>query len=707
MTDGHLSRRRRDAGVLHFLTPGIAMTDPDQTPQDPTPEKPLPKRSRPNDSKRPDRQPSNNLFWYLMIGFVIVAVAFSFMGKHRGGEKLAYSEFKKDLESGDRNATNVFDVEIGEQLITFQDQPVAKSGESDSSKTVKRFYVPAVGLGDIDQANLTKILDERGIEFSFAEPPPAWESVLYLLFVPVLFILVLILLFRRMGGPGTAMSFGRSRGRLYAQEDIEVTFDAVAGIEEAVDELREVVEFLKSPEKYQALGGRIPRGVLLVGPPGTGKTLLAKAVAGEAGVPFFSLSGSDFVEMFVGVGAARVRDMFHQAAQKSPAIIFIDELDALGKVRGSGMPGGHDEREQTLNALLVEMDGFSSDQSVIVMGATNRPETLDPALLRPGRFDRHVLVDRPDVKGREAILKVHAAKIKMDSNVDLQRVAKLCSGFVGADLANLVNEAALLAARRDKKRVTMDEFEEGIERVVAGLEKQTRIIHEDEKQRVAYHECGHALVACSLPNTDPVHKISIIPRGYGALGYTLQRPEEDRQLVTQTELESRIGVLLGGIAAEEIVFKETSTGAQNDLQRATDIARRMVTEFGMSPKLGRVHYSENSRSPFLGTQQPASEPSHSEDTVREIDLEVKRIIDECSTTAYDILNNRRAALEQMTSELMEVEVMDAEQLKKILEAHKTSPQISPGTYATKTTADEEDEATGEEPPTSRESVDGA
>jgi cell division protease FtsH len=659
------------------------MSNPDPATPEPTSDKKLPRRSRSGDSKRPDRQPTSNLFWYLMIGFVILAVGFSFLGKNRGGEKIPFSEFYKDLKSGDRNSTNVFEVEIGTSYITFQDQPKGAATETGAAKTAKHFSVSKVGIDDESQSKLTDLLYERRIDFSFSDPPAAWEPVL-------------VLLFRRMGGAGTAMSFGRSRGKLYAQEDIEVTFESVAGIDEAVDELREVVEFLKSPGKYQALGGRIPRGVLLVGPPGTGKTLLAKAVAGEAGVPFFSLSGSDFVEMFVGVGAARVRDMFHQAGQKSPSIIFIDELDALGKVRGSGQPGGHDEREQTLNALLVEMDGFSSDQSVIVMGATNRPETLDPALLRPGRFDRHVLVDRPDVKGREAILKVHAAKIKMDDKVDLQRVAKLCPGFVGADLANLVNEAALLAARRDKKRVTMHEFEEGIERVVAGLEKQTRIIHQDEKQRVAYHECGHALVACSLPNTDPVHKISIIPRGFGALGYTLQRPEDDRHLVTQSELQNRICVLLGGIAAEEIVFQETSTGAQNDLQRATDIARRMVTEFGMSPKLGRVHYSESQRSPFLGTPGPAGEPIHSEDTIREIDLEVKRIIDESSATAYDILNNRRAALEQMTRELIEIEVMDADQLKRILDAHRTSPQISPGTYATMPAAGDSEEGPSDE-----------
>ncbi|HBL47608.1 MAG TPA: cell division protein FtsH, partial [Planctomycetaceae bacterium] len=362
------------------------------------------------------------------------------------------------------------------------------------------------------------------------------------------------------------------------------------------------------------------------------------------------------------------------------AIIFIDELDALGKTRGSGMPGGHDEREQTLNALLVEMDGFGSDQSVIVMGATNRPETLDPALMRPGRFDRHVLVDRPDVRGREAILKVHSAKIKMDDSVNLQHIAKITPGFVGADLANLINEAALLAARNNKNAVSMHECEEGVERVVAGLEKSTRLIHEDEKSRVAYHECGHALVACSLPNVDPVHKISIVPRGLGALGYTLQRPEEEKQLVTQSELENRICVLLGGIAAEEIIYQETSTGAQNDLQRATDLARRMVTEFGMSPKLGRVHYSETRRSPFLGDSQGGVESVHSENTLREIDLEIRRIIDQCSKIAYEVLDERRELLEHLTRDLLEIEVMDMEQLQAILKEHQRGPQIKPGTY---------------------------
>ncbi len=652
---------------------------PDTEPRKPTPESadPPPKRTSP---RRTDRGPSSNLFWYLMIGVVLAAIVFSFSSRTYRGDKLEFSEFKAKLRSKELGPTNVYELKIGPSAITFQDQPASQSGETEK-RTVRHYSIPAVGMADATQTELTQLLDKEGIKYGLAEEPPAWQQLLYFLIVPVMFLVFFLFLFRRMGGPGTAMSFGRSRGRLYAQEDLGITFNDVAGIDEAVEELREIVEFLRNPGKYQALGGRIPRGVLLVGPPGTGKTMLAKAVAGEAGVPFFGLSGSDFVEMFVGVGAARVRDMFQQAGQRSPSIIFIDELDALGKVRGSGMPGGHDEREQTLNALLVEMDGFSSDQSVIVMGATNRPETLDPALMRPGRFDRHVLVDRPDIKGREAILNVHARKIKMDDSVDLKHIARLTPGFVGADLANLVNEAALLAARKNKTKVMMEDFEEGIERVVAGLEKSTRIIPEEEKRRVAYHEVGHALVACSLPHVDPVHKVSIIPRGLGALGYTLQRPEEDRQLITRTELQHRIAVLLGGIAAEEIIYNENSTGASNDLQRATDLARRMVTEFGMSPKLGRVHYSEMTRSPFLGNMTGSGEHVHSEETVREIDLEIKRIIDTAYDSVFEILVARRPVMEHLTKELLEREVMDGKQIQEVLDQYKTGPRIAHGTFA--------------------------
>ena len=550
------------------------------------------------------------------------------------------------------------------------------------------------------ESELMKLLKEHGVPFRYEDPPSAWRNWLPMLFLMGLFGLMFFLMMRRIGGAGSPMAFGRSRGKMYAQEDLGITFDDVAGIDEGVEELREVVEFLRSPEKYQVLGGHIPKGVLLVGPPGTGKTLLAKAIAGEAGVPFFGLSGSDFVEMFVGVGAARVRDLFQQAAAKAPCIIFIDELDALGKTRGTSVVGGHDEREQTLNALLVEMDGFGSNSGVIVLAASNRPETLDPALLRPGRFDRHVLVDRPDVRGREAILRVHVAKVKLDPAVDLGQIARITSGFVGADLANLVNEAALLAARNDKSSVGMDEFNEGVERVTAGLEKKNRVIHEDEKKRVAYHEAAHALVAYSLPNTDPVHKVSIIPRGLAALGYTMQRPEDDRYLLTQSELESRIQVLLAGTIAEEAVYADVSTGAQNDLERASAIARSMVMDYGMS-RLGRVTYRESPRSPFLaaaGADLPAAR-SHSEQTAREIDEEVRRIIDAAMDKVRRIIEIRRAALEAVTRRLMECEVIGGAELKEIVEASTAAPQIVPGTDtdrrpARPTVADGPDAATG-------------
>jgi cell division protease FtsH len=530
------------------------------------------------------------------------------------------------------------------------------------------------------ESELMKLLKQHAVAFRYEDPPSPWRNWLPMLFLTGLFGVLFFLMMRRIGGAGSPMAFGRSRGKMYAQEDLGITFDDVAGIDEAVEELREVVEFLRSPEKYQVLGGHIPKGVLLVGPPGTGKTLLAKAIAGEAGVPFFGLSGSDFVEMFVGVGAARVRDMFQQAAAKAPCIIFIDELDALGKTRGTSVVGGHDEREQTLNALLVEMDGFGSNSGVIVLAATNRPETLDPALLRPGRFDRHVLVDRPDVRGREAILRVHVAKVKLDPTVEIGQIARITSGFVGADLANLVNEAALLAARNEKTSVGMDEFNEGVERVTAGLEKKKRVIHEDEKKRVAYHEAAHALVAYSLPNTDPVHKVSIIPRGLAALGYTMQRPEDDRYLLTQSELESRIQVLLAGTIAEETVYADVSTGAQNDLERASEIARSMVMDYGMS-RLGRVTYRESPRSPFLAAAAgdlPTAR-SHSEQTAREIDEEVRRIIDEAMTKVRRIIEARRGALEAVTKRLMECEVINGTELKTIVDASTGVPQIVPGT----------------------------
>jgi cell division protease FtsH len=541
--------------------------------------------------------------------------------------------------------------------------------------------VPRNGT-ESEERDLTELLRNNNIaEWDKAGTPNQLLSYLPVLAMTALLVLLFVFMIRRMGGAGSPMAFGRSRGKLYVQEDISVTFEDVAGIEEAVDELREVVEFLKTPEKYQRLGGRIPKGVLLVGPPGTGKTLLAKAVAGEASVPFFSLSGSDFVEMFVGVGAARVRDMFQQAEAKAPCIIFIDELDALGKTRGSGNIGGHDEREQTLNALLVEMDGFSSNNGVIVMAATNRPETLDTALLRPGRFDRHVLVDRPDVSGRVEIIEVHLKNIKVDSDVDVKALASITSGFVGADLANMVNEAALLAARKGRQVVTMADFHEAVERASIGLEKKSRIMHDDEKLRLAYHEGGHALVASSLPNTDPVHKVSIIPRGLSALGYMQQRPEYDRFIMTSSQLESSIQVALAGTLAEEMIFDDVGTGASNDLERATEIARSMVMDYGMS-KLGRINFRESNRNPFIysGMDMPRVQ-HHSEQTAREIDQEVKRILDEGLHRTRHILETRRAALVAISDLLIKQEVIDATELKRIIEENSPSPMIVPGTDA--------------------------
>jgi cell division protease FtsH len=478
--------------------------------------------------------------------------------------------------------------------------------------------------------------------------------------------------FRRMSGAeGGVMSFARSRGKIYADDEVKVRFTDVAGVDEARDELREIVEFLKNPKKYTNLGGRIPKGVLLVGPPGTGKTLLARAVAGEAHVPFFSLSGSEFVEMFVGVGAARIRDLFQQAEAKAPCIVFIDELDALGKARVQSPIGSHEEREQTLNQLLAEMDGFDSRKGVIIMGATNRPEVLDTALLRPGRFDRQVLVDKPDVKGREEILRIHAKGVKVAPDVDLQVVAARTAGFAGADLANLINEAALLAARNDKALVDMRDFESAIDRLIAGLEKK-RVMSTKERHIVAYHESGHAIVASVLPGLDPVHKISIVQRGFGALGYTMQLPLEDRYLMTRSDLLSQLAVLLGGRTAEEIALGEISTGAQNDLQRATDIARAMVTEFGMSDELGAITYDGNKRPKFLDLPMPQERGVYAEETARKIDAEIKRILTDAHETARRILSGERDNLEAVTRRLLEIEVMDGDELRAILGVKKTT-----------------------------------
>ncbi|MDR1141052.1 MAG: ATP-dependent zinc metalloprotease FtsH, partial [Planctomycetaceae bacterium] len=547
-------------------------------------------------------------------------------------------------------AVNIYEIR---GLATRQVLKTAKKPEPQKAIPNVPIFTGRSGFAD-DSAQLQNRLEKSKFTYRSEGYNFLRENGIYI-FLFLVTVGIMIFVIRGITNSG-AMAFGRNRGRLVAQEEIEITFNDVAGVDEAVDELKEIVDFLKTPEKFQALGGRIPRGVLLVGPPGTGKTILAKAVAGEANVPFYSLSGSDFVELYVGVGAARVRDLFDQAQRKNPSIIFIDELDALGKVRGNSPMGSHDERDQTLNALLVEMDGFSTNSGVIVMGATNRPEILDPALLRPGRFDRQVLVDRPDLHGREAILKVHAKNVKLAPNIDLKEIASITSGFVGADLAALVNEAALLAARAGKNCVTMTEFNEGVERVTTGLQKKQRVIRPDEKKRIAVHECGHALVAYFTPNSDPVHKVSIIPRGLAALGYTLQRPEDDRYLMTQKELEARIQTFLAGTIAEEMEFDAVSTGAQNDLERATDIARAMVMDFGMS-RLGRITFRDNPRSSFLGDGFPAAR-QHSEKTAWEIDQEIRSIIDSLFEKTRELLHNKRNILERLTERLLEKEIIE-------------------------------------------------
>lgn len=547
------------------------------------------------------------------------------------------------------------------------DSLIGKASPGERKQLEKKLAITKFETTRVDDKDLVNQLESMGIEFS-GKPERGWFFDFLIVWIFPLMILIAIwgFIFRRMNPAGGMMSIGKSKAKVFFEGNIGVTFKDVAGVDEAVEEVREIVEFLKNPAKFQSLGGRIPKGVLLVGPPGTGKTLLARAVAGEAGVPFFSMSGSDFVEMFVGVGAARVRDLFQQAAQRSPCIIFIDELDALGKARGiSPISGGHDEREQTLNQLLAEMDGFDPNIGVIIMAATNRPEILDLALLRPGRFDRQVVVDRPDINGREAILKVHSRSVKLTDHVDLRVIAARTPGFVGADLANVVNEAALLAARAGKDKVEMSDLEEAIDRVMAGLERKSRVLNKHEKEIVAYHEAGHAIVGASLPNTDPIHRVSIIPRGVAALGYTLQLPTEDRYLMTKSELESRLKVLLGGRVAEELTFKEISTGAQNDLERATQTARSMVVEYGMSEKLGPLSYGAGQRSLFLGYQMPESKP-YSEQIAAEIDNEVRKIVEQAYQAAMMLLAKKQDKLELLAKRLLDAEIVEREELYQIL-----------------------------------------
>jgi cell division protease FtsH len=586
--------------------------------------------------------------WYVLGFMLLLALGQAFFFSVQSGEKLSYSDFRKAVREG----------QVTE--LTLGDDQIRGTLKSDAAKP-RTFSTVRV-----EDPKLVEDLEKSGVKYT-GEVTSRWIGEVLGWVIPLIFLVALwSFFFRRMGGAeGGVMSFARSRAKVYADDDVSVRFGDVAGVDEAEEELREIVEFLKTPKKYTSIGGRIPKGVLLVGPPGTGKTLLARAVAGEAKVPFFSLSGSEFVEMFVGVGAARVRDLFVQADAKAPCIVFIDELDALGKIRIQTPMGSHEEREQTLNQLLAEMDGFDARKGVIIMGATNRPEVLDPALLRPGRFDRQVLVDKPDVKGREDILKIHVKSVKVGINVDLKVLAARTAGFAGADLANLVNEAALLAARHDKTAVEMKDFDEAIDRVVAGLEKK-RVMSQKERRIVAYHESGHAIVATVLPGLDPVHKISIVQRGFGALGYTMQLPLEDRYLMTRTDLLGQLAVLMGGRTAEEIAFGEISTGAQNDLQRASDIARAMVTEFGMSDLVGLVNHNGHKRNAFLETPFMQERGMYAEQTALVIDTEVKRILTEAHDSARRVLLERREALDVLSERLLEIEVVESTELLAIL-----------------------------------------
>ncbi|GIL06430.1 MAG: ATP-dependent zinc metalloprotease FtsH [Burkholderiaceae bacterium] len=605
--------------------------------------------------------------WYFLIAVTAVMLLQDFFGRQHA-QPIAYSEFKQLLRAG-----KLAEVALTDQLITGTLSAEGLEG------VLPKARADAIGKGQgphrfttvrVDDPQLIADLEAAKVSYA-GQIESKWLATLLSWIVPALvFFALWSFLIRRMGmgGHGGVLEIGKSKAKVYLEKQTGVTFADVAGIDEAKQELMEIVEFLRSPERYRRLGGKIPKGVLIVGAPGTGKTLLAKAVAGEAGVPFLTISGSDFVEMFVGVGAARVRDLFKQAEEKAPCIIFIDELDALGKARGVGVWGGHDEREQTLNQLLVEMDGFESNRGVIIMAATNRPEILDPALLRPGRFDRHVAIDKPDLKGRRAILAVHTRNVKLAPEVDLERVAALTPGFAGADLANLVNEAALRAAREDKGAVDMRDFDAALDRIVAGLEKKNRVMNPKEKETVAYHEAGHAIVAESRTYADRVAKVSIIPRGIGALGYTQQQPTEDRYLLKQSELLDRIDVLLAGRVAEEIVFGDVSTGAQNDLARATDIARSMVSRYGMSAELGLAAFEEPRTTPFLNTPLPEGIRSYSERTAQAIDAEVRKILSEARERVRQTLAAKRAALDALAKRLLEQEVVERAALVDLLAA---------------------------------------
>ena len=598
--------------------------------------------------------------WYFIIAFwaLIILQEIYVASQHR--DEVPYSQFKAWVQDD-----QVTEVSITETMIYGKLQQERGKESAEWFQTVR-----------VDDPDLVRLLEKKHVEFAGVFISTLWKDVASWVVPILVFAGIWVWLLRKIGqgAGGGFMRIGKSKAKVYLEKDISTRLKDVAGVDEATEELLEIVEFLRTPEKYTRIGGKIPKGVLLVGPPGTGKTLLARAIAGEAGVPFFSISGSEFVEMFVGVGAARVRDLFEQAQTKAPCIIFIDELDALGKARGAG-PMAHEEREQTLNQLLVEMDGFDPRVGVIILAATNRPEILDQALLRAGRFDRHILVDRPDRVGRAAILAIHAQSIQLAPDVELEKIAAMTPGMVGADLANVINEGALLAIRHGRESVQQADFQEAVERIVAGLEKKNRVLSIEERKRVAHHEVGHALIALSLPGLDPVHKISIIPRGIAALGYTLQLPTEDRYLLTRTELENRIGVLLGGMAAEELVFGEASTGAADDLQKATNIAKRMVKDYGMSEKLGTVSFDGSVKPTFIATNEFHTVPTYSEHTAKEIDLEVRRLIDEQGTRVRKILTTLQPVLLTAAQKLLLKEVMTGEELQALLPHKEEGPTL--------------------------------
>jgi cell division protease FtsH len=615
---------------------------------------------------------SRYVIWYVL-ALILGLLIFQYYSVSQQTTEISYSEFRHLLESKGVNDLTIGPENITGKLLPAGIQDLAKERkepklpEKLAQQQAEKKNPPTFTTVKMEDRDLIKLLEKQDVKYK-AIPVKTMLNTLISWVLPMLLLVVIwVYFFRKIGaGAGGLMTVGKSKAKVYMQDETKVTFQDVAGVDEAIEELSEIIEFLKNPAKFQVLGGKIPKGVLLVGPPGTGKTLLARAVAGEAGVPFMSLTGSDFVEMFVGVGAARVRDLFATAQEKAPCIIFIDELDAIGKARGLSPMAGPEERENTLNQLLSEMDGFDTRKGVIMMAATNRPEILDPALIRPGRFDRHILVDRPSLKGREDILQIHSRQIKLSDEVNLHTLAARTPGMVGSDLANIVNEAALLAARKNKAAVEMDDFEEAIDRVVAGLEKRNRVMNPREKEIVAYHETGHALVAEALPTTDKVHRVSIIPRGIGALGYTMQLPTEDRYLMTKSELEDRMAVMMGGRVAEEVVFQEISTGAQNDLYRATDVARSMVREYGMSAKLGPMTFERERRPLFLEGFMPPGSKDYSEATAQEIDREVADLVDRAHQRATEVLEAQRPTLEKVAKILLEKEVIEGEELREIL-----------------------------------------